>query len=73
MKKLSRILGSAVIVFGVMAGVALTAQSPAVTAVTFHKDVEPILQRTARRATGPVRSRRCRSRPTTPPGRTPGR
>ena len=45
MKKLSRILGSAVIVIGVMAGVALTAQSPAVTAVTFHKDVEPILQK----------------------------
>jgi hypothetical protein len=45
MKKLSRILGSAIIVVGVLAGVALTAQSPVVTAVTFHKDVEPILQK----------------------------
>ena len=38
----SRILGVAVVVVGVAVGGAMTADSPA---VTFHKDVEPILQK----------------------------
>ena len=42
MTRLSRIARTAVIVAGVLAGVAATAQSPA---VSFHKDVEPILQK----------------------------
>src|SRR5262245_43808890 len=43
MKKLSRILGLATIVVGVLASVTPTAQSPATT--TFHADIEPILQK----------------------------
>jgi hypothetical protein len=42
MTRLSRILRAVVIVVGVLVGVAATAQSPT---VSFHKDVEPILQK----------------------------
>ena len=67
----SQILRVSVVAFGVLAGGALTADSPA---VTFHKDVEPILQKNCQTCHRPGQVAPMSFMTyETPPGLTPGR